>query len=106
MIVTGRLPGRRLLLPVGIACADMFERVPRLTALGVGAGADSGNPAEASARRTAPHPVSAIQSYSEADAKRNGAAGAGGAPPITQLVPIPPAAFDTPIAQYKAYAER
>ena len=104
MIVTGRLPGRRLLLPVGIACLTCVGAFLALTALGVGAGADSGNPAEASARRTAPHPVSAIQSYSEADAKRNGAAGAGGAPPITQLAPIPPAAFDTPIAQYKAYS--
>jgi hypothetical protein len=105
-IVTGRLPGRRLLLPIGIACLTCVGAFLAFTALGVGAGAGSSS-AEANARRTAPHPVSAIQSYSEADAKRNGAAGEGGAaggPPATQLVPIPAADFNAPVARYKAYS--
>jgi hypothetical protein len=102
-IVTGRLPGRRLLLPVGIACVTCVSAFLVFTALGIGAGAGP-NSVEATARGAAPRPVTALQSYSEADAKRNGAAGEGGAPPITQLVPIPAAAFDGPIARYKAYS--
>ena len=74
-----------------------------LTALGVGGDGDS-SAAGADARRATPRPVTALQSYSEADARRNGAAGAGGAPPVTQLVPIPAAAFNGPIARYKTYS--
>ncbi len=81
----------------------MHRRVPRVhrargrRGLGLQHGAG-----ERAARGAAS--LSAIQSYSEADARRNGAAGEGGAPPPTGLVPIPPAAFDAPIARYKAYS--
>ncbi len=102
-IVTGRLPGRRLLLPIGIACLTCVGAFLAFTALGVGAGTDSGA-TEANPRHAVARPVSAIQSYSEADAKRNGAAGEGGAPPVTELVPVPAAAFNKPVAQYKAYS--
>jgi iron uptake system EfeUOB component EfeO/EfeM len=73
-----------------------------LTALGVGGGDSSS--AAGRTPRTTPHPIGAIQAYSEADAKRNGAAGEGGAPPVTELVPVSPAAFVEPIARYKLYS--
>lgn len=75
-----------------------------LTAFGVGGGGSSR--AAGTSTHRAPRPVSAIQAYSEADAKRNGAAGQGGAPPPPDLVPLSTAAFDGPIAQYRAYAGR
>jgi iron uptake system EfeUOB component EfeO/EfeM len=106
--VTGKLPGRRLLPPLGIACLSSVGAFFALTALGVGAGAGSGAGSGATgahARRTAPRATSAIQAYSEADAKRNGAARQDGAPPAPDLVPLPAAAFDAPIAQYRAYSE-
>jgi iron uptake system EfeUOB component EfeO/EfeM len=90
---------------VGIASVTFLGAFLALTALGVG---ESGSPraAQANARRAAPRAVSAIQAYSEADAKRNGAAGQGGAPPPPDLVPLSAGAFDGPIAQYRAYAGR
>lgn len=95
-------PGRRLLLPIGVALLSCLIAFLALTALGVDGGGSSA--VGANVRRTPPHVPSAIQAYSEADSKRNGAASQGGAPPITQLVPIPPAAFNAPIARYKAYS--
>jgi iron uptake system EfeUOB component EfeO/EfeM len=103
-IVTGRLSGRRLLLPLGIASLTFAGAFLVFTALGVGGG-QSSSADGANARHGAPHPISAIQAYSEADARRNGVAGEGGAPPAPELVPIPAAAFDGPIAQYRAYSE-
>jgi iron uptake system EfeUOB component EfeO/EfeM len=82
-----------------VTCAFAFLV---LTALGVGGGGSSS--AAGNTPRTTAHPNGAIQAYSEADAKRNGAAGEGGAPPVSELVPISPAAFDRPIARYKAYS--
>jgi iron uptake system EfeUOB component EfeO/EfeM len=102
--VIGGSTGRRFALPVGIAGVTFLGAFLALTALGVGAGG-SPRAARADARRAAPRPVSAIQAYSEADAKRNGAAGQGGAPPPPDLVPLPAAAFDGPIARYRVYAE-
>jgi iron uptake system EfeUOB component EfeO/EfeM len=99
-----RPSSRRLLAPIGAAVLTCLAAFIVLTALGVDGGGDSNADGTASTRRSAPHPVSAIQAYSEADSKRNGAAGQGGAPPITALVPVPPAAFDAPIARYKAYS--
>jgi hypothetical protein len=96
--------GRRVLVPLATALLTCVIAFLALTALGVDGGGGSSSAAGAYARRTAPHPVSASQVYSEADAKRNGAAGEGGAPPITELLPIPAAAFDAPIAQYKVYS--
>jgi iron uptake system EfeUOB component EfeO/EfeM len=98
------LPDRRLLAPLGAALLTCVIAFLALTALGVDGSGGSSSAAGAYMRHSPPHPVSAIQAYSEADSKRNGAASQGGAPPITQLVPVPPAAFDTPIAQYKAYS--
>ena len=97
-------PGRRVLAPLAAALLTCVIAFLALTALGVDGGGDSPSAAGAYVRRTAPHPVSAIQAYSEADSKRNGAASQGGAPPITQLVPIPAADFNAPIARYKAYS--
>ncbi len=101
--MTGRSQGRRLLPSIAIACLTCVGALLALTALGVGSGGSS-SAAGSSPRGQAPRPVSAIRSYSEADAKRNGAAGQGGAPPVTQLVPVPAADFDRPIARYKAYS--
>lgn len=95
--------GRRLVLPIGIASLTFLVAFLALTALGVG-GSGGSRTAQA-ARRTAPRLPSAIQAYSEADAKRNGAAGQDGAPPPPDLVPLPSAAFNRPIAQYRSYAE-
>jgi iron uptake system EfeUOB component EfeO/EfeM len=101
--VIGGSTGRRYALSAGITSVTFLGAFLALTALGVGGGGSS-RAAEASAHRTTPRPVSAIQAYSEADAKRNGAAGQGGAPPPPDLVPLPTAAFAEPIAQYRAYA--
>jgi high-affinity iron transporter len=98
-----RKPGRRVLAPLAAALLTCAVAFLVLTALGVDGGGGSSSAAGAYVRHTA-HPVSAIQAYSEADSKRNGAAGQGGAPPITPLVPVPPAAFNAPVAQYKAYS--
>lgn len=103
--MTGRLPGRRLLLPIGIAGLTFAGAFLVFTALGVGGG-QSSSADGVDARHGAPHPISAIQAYSEADARRNGiAAGEGGAPPSPELVPIPAAAFAGPIARYRTYSE-
>jgi high-affinity iron transporter len=99
---TSPKPGRRLLVPIGAALLSCLIAFLALTALGVDGGGSSA--VGANVRRTPPHIPSALQAYSEADSKRNGAASQGGAPPITQLVPIPPAAFKAPIAHYKAYS--
>jgi hypothetical protein len=96
--------GRRFVLPVGIASVTFLGAFFALTAFGVGAGGSS-RAAEANARHAAPRAVSAIQAYSEADARRNGAAGQGGAPPAPDLAPLSAAAFKGPIAQYRAYTE-
>jgi hypothetical protein len=106
-VVIGGSTGRRFALPMGIASVTFLGAFLALTALGVGTG-ESSRAAQADARRTAsaPRVISPIQAYSEADAKRNGAAGQGGAPPPPDLVPLPAGAFDGPIAQYRAYAER
>lgn len=99
----GKPSRRRLpLIPIaiaGVTCAIAFLA---LTALGVGGGGSSS--AAGSTTRTTSHPIGAIQAYSEADAKRNGAAGQGGAPPATELVPLTTADFDRPIARYKTYS--
>jgi high-affinity iron transporter len=102
--MTGKLPGRRLLLPIVIASLTCVSAFLVFTAFGIGAG-QSSSADETSARHAPPRRLSAIQAYSEADARRNGAAGQGGAPPPTELVPIPARAFDGPIAQYRAYSE-
>jgi iron uptake system EfeUOB component EfeO/EfeM len=100
----GELPGRRLLLPAMIAVATCIGAFLALTALGVGAG-DGSSAAGADARGAAPpRPVTALQRYSEADSRRNGAADQGGAPPPPDLVPLPAGAFAEPIARYKAYS--
>jgi hypothetical protein len=101
---TSRKPGRRVLAPLAAALLTCVIAFLALTALGVDGGGGSSSAAGAYVRHTESHPVSAIQAYSEADSKRNGAAGQGGAPPITPLVPVPPAAFDAPVARYKAYS--
>jgi hypothetical protein len=101
---TSPKPGRRLLVPIGAALLSCLIAFLALTALGVGGGGS--NAAGANVRHAPPHIPSAIQAYSEADAKRNGAAGEGGAPPVTDLVPVPAGAFDAPIARYKAYSAR
>lgn len=95
--------GRRLVLPLGTACLTFIVAFLALTALGIG-GSGGSRTAQA-ARRTAPRLPSATQAYSEADAKRNGAAGQDGAPPPPDLVPLSARAFDRPIAQYRSYAE-
>ncbi len=89
-------------MPIAIAGVTCTIAFLVLTALGVGGGGSSS--ADGRATRTTPHPTNAIQAYSEADAKRNGAAGEGGAPPVTELVPVSPAAFVRPIARYKRYS--
>jgi iron uptake system EfeUOB component EfeO/EfeM len=88
---------------VGIASVTFLGAFLALTAFGVGGGGSS-RAAEASAHGAPPRPVSALQAYSEADAKRNGVAGQGGAPPPPDLVPLPASAFNGPIAQYRTYA--
>jgi iron uptake system EfeUOB component EfeO/EfeM len=103
--VIGGSTGRRFALPVGIAGVTFLGTFLVLTAVGVSGGGSS-RAAEAGVHRAPSRPVSAIQAYSEADAKRNGAAGQGGAPPPPDLVPLPAGAFDGPIAQYRAYAGR
>jgi iron uptake system EfeUOB component EfeO/EfeM len=100
--VIGKSP-RRFLLPLAIASLTFLCAFLALTALGVGGGAGS-SAAGANARPTAPHLPSAVQAYSEADAKRNGAAGQDGEPPSPDLVPLASAAFDRPIARYRTYA--
>jgi Imelysin len=99
----GPKPRRRVLAPLAVALLTCVAAFLALTALGVDGGGDSSGATGVYVRHTA-HPVSAIQAYSEADSKRNGAASQGGAPPITPLVPVPPAAFDAPVARYKAYS--
>jgi iron uptake system EfeUOB component EfeO/EfeM len=93
---------RVALTPIGIAGVTCVIAFLALTALGVGAGTSSTAAGSAPQRTT--HPIGAMQAYSEADAKRNGAAGEGGAPPVTELVPVSPAAFAEPIARYKLYS--
>jgi hypothetical protein len=97
-----RQPGRRLLAPLGAALLSCLIAFLALTALGVDGGGSSA--VGANVRHPPPHIPSALQAYSEADSKRNGAASQGGAPPITELVPIPAAAFEEPIARYKVYS--
>jgi hypothetical protein len=101
--VTGKPSRRRLpLIPIAIAGVTYTIAFLALTALGVGGGGSSS--AAGRTTRTTPHQIGAIQAYSEADARRNGAAGKGGAPPVTELVPVSPAAFGGPIARYKLYS--
>jgi hypothetical protein len=95
-------PVRRLLIPLGAALLSCLIAFLALTALGVDGGGSSAVGADV--RHAPPHIPSALQAYSEADSKRNGAASQGGAPPITQLVPVPAAAFEEPIARYEAYS--
>ncbi|HEX3873115.1 MAG TPA: EfeM/EfeO family lipoprotein, partial [Solirubrobacteraceae bacterium] len=44
--------------------------------------------------------------YSHAAGLREGIGNAAGARPVSELVPVPPAAFDRPIAESRTYAER
>jgi iron uptake system EfeUOB component EfeO/EfeM len=101
--VFAELTARRLLAPVGIALLSCVVAFALFTALGVGVG-NGANAAGTAVHGAAPRAIGPLQAYSEADAKRNGAAGVGGAPPVTQLAPLPAAAFAGPIARYKRYS--
>ncbi|HEY5197511.1 MAG TPA: EfeM/EfeO family lipoprotein [Solirubrobacteraceae bacterium] len=102
LTVDPRRPGRRL-IPV---CAGLFSAVAgffALTALGVGGGGGPASPpAAASAGARA---LTALQAYSQEAARREGLGNTAGARPVSELVPVPPAAFDRPIAESRIHAE-
>jgi iron uptake system EfeUOB component EfeO/EfeM len=84
------------------ACLTCVAAFLLFTALGLGGGSTP----TAGAHPRPPRATSPLQSYSERDAERSGAAGIGGAPPAPELVPLPSRSFAAPIASYRRYAER
>jgi iron uptake system EfeUOB component EfeO/EfeM len=87
-------------LSAGGAVFTCIAALLALTALGVGGGSTP----DAVARPQPPQTLTPLQAYSEHAAERSGAAGVGGAPPAPELVPLPAAAFNAPIAAYRVYA--
>jgi iron uptake system EfeUOB component EfeO/EfeM len=87
-------------VPVCVALASAVVGFFALTALGVGGGHPASPPAPP-ARVLTP-----LQAYSEQAATREGLGNAAGARPVPELVPVPPSAFERPIAESLVYAER
>jgi iron uptake system EfeUOB component EfeO/EfeM len=70
-----------------------------LTALGVGGGGPAAPAVAPRVRQLTP-----LQAYSEQAAAREGLGNVAGARPVSELVPVPPADFDRPIAESLVYA--
>jgi hypothetical protein len=91
----------RWLVPGIAAVASIVIGFVGLTALGVGAGG-GGAVDQAAAPRV--HALTPLQAYSEQAAAREGLGNVAGARPVSELVPVPPADFDRPIAESLLYA--